>query len=132
MLIQSGMLDEILGPRTSDTISTDKTAARGRIHAWDVVGSTYISNVILSNWAISKSGDLFSALFELSLQGSIFSHSNARSSIVNVFLDMGGNMILVAGNISMRARAVLPEIEVGDKEVLSLFSCSIKLNPLQY
>lgn len=124
------MFCEILGPLTPNTISSNNGAASSRIHAWDVVGSTYISNVILSNWTVPKSGDLFSALLQLSLQSSIFSHPDARSGIVNVFLDVGGNMILVAGDISMRACAVFPEVEVGDEEVLSLFGCSIKLDPL--
>lgn len=124
------MLGEILGPPTSNTVGCNYGAASCRIHTWDIVGGTYISNVILSNWAVCKSRNLFSALFELSLQGPIFSHPDSWSCIVNVFLNMAGNMILIAGNISMRACAVLPEIEVGDEEVLSLFGCCIKLNPL--
>jgi hypothetical protein len=115
---------------TPNTVGCNITAASGRIHTWDVVGSIYIGNVILSNWAVSKSRDLLSALLELSLQDPIFSHPDTRSCIVNVFLKMGGNMILVAGNVSMRASAVLPEIEVSEEEILSLFSCRIKLNPL--
>lgn len=103
MLVQSGILKEILGPLASDTICSNNGAASSRVYAWDVVGSTYISNVVLSNWAVPESRDLFSSLLELSLQSPIFSHPDARSSIVNVFLDMGGNVILVAGNVSMRA-----------------------------
>lgn len=119
-----------MGPFTSDTIRCNETTACSRVYTWDIVGSTYIGDVILSNWAVRKSRDLFSALLELSLQGPILSHPNTRSCIVNVFLDMGGNVILVTGNISMRACAVLPEIEVSDEKVLSLFGCCIKLDPL--
>ncbi len=69
-------------------------------------------------------------LIQATLQPVIFSHCDARGNVVNMLLDMSGNMILIAGNIGMVPRAVLPEVEVGKKKIFGFMDRGVKLNPL--
>ena len=67
---------------------------------------------------------------EIALTHTIGSHSDTGRHIVNMLLDMSGNMIFLAGDVLVSARIVLPEIKIGDEELLNLFHRRIELDPL--
>jgi hypothetical protein len=69
------MLDDILGPLTSNAVSSNDSAASSRVHTWNVVGSTFESNVILNGWAVLKCRDLFVALINFPLQSPVSSQA---------------------------------------------------------
>lgn len=57
------------------------------------------------------------------------SHSNTRGNIVNVLLDMCRDVVCLTGDVLM-TRAVLPEIEISEEEILCLTHGCIELYPL--
>jgi hypothetical protein len=56
--------------------------------------------------------------------------SGARGHVVNVLLDMAGDVILFGGNIESSS-VVFPDPEIGEEKLLNFSGCCVKLNPLR-
>ena len=118
---------------TSDAIGCDVGTATGRIDSW--VAAAITDNVQFTDRivGIGVSRRPVDGAFglEIALTHTIGSHSDTGRHIVNMLLDMSGNMIFLAGDVLVSARIVLPEIKIGDEEILNLFHRRIELEPLK-
>ena len=67
---------------------------------------------------------------EIALTHTIGPHSDTGRHVVNMLLNMSGNVIFLAGDVLVSARTVLPEIKIGDEKILDLAHRRIELDPL--
>ena len=70
------------------------------------------------------------SLLEASLKDTVSTQSDAGSGVINVLSDVGGEVVFFTSDVTVRTGGVIPVVEIGDKEILGLFSCGVKLNPL--
>jgi hypothetical protein len=69
-------------------------------------------------------------LLEIALERTIAPHSDAGGHIVKMLLNMSRDVVFLAGDVLMSTRTMLPEVEVGDEEILGLVYCRAELDPL--
>ncbi len=60
----------------------------------------------------------------------IVAEPDARRDVVDVLLHVGRHVVLVTGHVLVGARAVLPDIKVGEQEILNLVGRRVELDPL--
>jgi hypothetical protein len=49
-----------------------------------------------------------------------------------MLLNMGRNVVLLAGDVLVGAIAILPDVEVSDEEILRLMYSCVELDPLMH
>lgn len=57
-------------------------------------------------------------------------HFDARGDVVDVFLDVLGQMIFIHGDVLGSGHGVFKDVEVGDHDLLDFVGLRVKLNPL--
>lgn len=123
---------------TSDTVGCNVGSAAGRVDSRvaTVADNAHFVDGVASTGTRGREVDRVFGL-DIALRRAtipillIDTHSDTRGHIVNMLLDMGRDVVLLAGDVSVSARMMLPDIEVGDEEVLGLVHRCVELDPLR-
>jgi hypothetical protein len=115
---------------TSDAIGRNKGTAAGRVDSGvaSVADDVEFVDGIAGTGTVGRIVDYPLGL-DIALPCTISPHSDAWGHIINMFLNMRRDVVFVASNVLI-ARAMLPEIEIGEEEVLGLIYHRVELDPL--